>query len=223
MEEELEKEIDIPKKNFKDKFKTIKIIIEKVKIPFLLFMIYSILGWLLEIVIFLFNEHKFVNRGFLIGPYCPIYGYGCLIVTYGLKRYRKEPIKLFFISVILCTIFEYIVSYAMEVIFGGRWWDYSLNTLNINGRVWLITSLLFGFLVCLIIYYLRPFLIKCIRKIPRKINSFIATFFLLVFITDNIISLTMVLNLKDKIRDFEIDCTNQVSEYFMQQVKNVMK
>ncbi len=225
MNKDLKKASDSVDTELSDKNKRSKIVcaLDKVKIPFLLFMIYSILGWIMEVIIFLANEHRFINRGFLIGPYCSIYGFGCLIITYGLKKYRKEPIKLFFISTILCSIIEYLTSYVMEVLFGGRWWDYTLNILNINGRVWFVTSVLFGFLVCLIIYYLRPFLIKCIRKIPRKVISGLVSVLLLIYIVDNIISFTAVINLKDKFKSFEQDCTSQVSEYIMQKIKDVIK
>lgn len=79
-------------------------IFKKIRIPFLLFLIYSIMGWAFEVIVFYCMEHEFINRGFLIGPWCSIYGYGCLIVTYGLKKYRKNPMKLFVISFIVCKI-----------------------------------------------------------------------------------------------------------------------
>ena len=212
-------ELRVPK-NIKNRFLKL---FEKVKIPVFLFMVYSILGWILEVVIFLVNEHKFVNRGFLIGPYCSIYGYGCLIVTYGLKKYRKEPVKLFGISVVLCSVIEYITSYAMEVLFGGRWWDYSQNSLELNGRVWLVTSIMFGVLVCLIIYFLRPFLIKCIRKISRKVVSIIVATFAVIYIFDNVICFMNVINLKEKFAYFEEDCTSQVSDYVIEKIKDIIK
>ena len=192
---------------------------EKIRMPFLLFIVYSVLGWIFEVIVFFCMDHQFINRGFLIGPWCSIYGYGCLLITYTLKKYRKKPIKLFFISALICSIFEYIVSYVLEVIFNARWWDYSQNSIQLNGRVWLVTSLFFAFLVCLIINYLRPFLIKMFRKIPKKILSIIVIILMIIYVADVIVSYATIINLGQKLQTFDLDVTKQVSEYVVTKIK----
>ena len=92
---------------------------------FLIFLIYSFGGWLIESIGNLITKKKFVNRGFLIGPYCPIYGLGVILITLLLSRYKEDLIVLFFLSAILCGILEYFTSFFMEKLFKARWWDYS--------------------------------------------------------------------------------------------------
>ena len=92
---------------------------------FLLFLIYAILGWIMESALVSFQSGKLINRGFLIGPYCPIYGWGGLIITLYLTQYKDNIFTVFFLAVIVCSILEYFTSYIMEKIFKARWWDYS--------------------------------------------------------------------------------------------------
>ena len=119
---------------------------------FLLFIIYSIIGWILEIIFAFINLKKFVNRGFLIGPYCPIYGAGCLLLTILLSKYAEDTIVLFALSIIICSILEYLTSWIMEKIFKLRWWDYSDMKFNINGRICLETMIPFGIIGSRVFY-----------------------------------------------------------------------
>ena len=80
---------------------------------FLLFIIYSFMGWLMEIIDNIIVKHKIVNRGFLLGPYCPIYGFGCLSLIFFLSNYKSDPIILFFMAIVICSILEYSTSYIM--------------------------------------------------------------------------------------------------------------
>ena len=121
------------------------------------FFLFSFLGWLVEIIYCLLLDHKFTNRGFLIGPYCPIYGCGCLLLIIFLHGSLKDPISLFLKSIVICAILEYFTSYIMEKIFKMRWWDYSNRKFNINGRICLETIIPFGLLGCLVMYVLNPF------------------------------------------------------------------
>ena len=109
-----------------------------------LFLIYSFIGWIVEVSAFLIQDHKFVNRGFLIGPVVPIYGTGGILITILLTKYQSDPIVLFCMAVIVCSILEYLTSYVMEKIFKTRWWDYSNKKFNINGRICLEGLILFG-------------------------------------------------------------------------------
>ena len=101
---------------------------------FIWFIIYSFLGWLWEEIICSIQARKLVSRGFMSGPYCPIYGFGALIYLV-LMHFTERPVELFFLGGILACTLEYITSYLMEKLFKARWWDYSKRFLNINGRV----------------------------------------------------------------------------------------
>ena len=101
----------------------------------LLFMIYSFLGWLMEVITVSVEAKKVVNRGFLIGPYCPIYGIGAVLITLVLSRYKYDPLVLFVMTMVSCGVLEYLTSWAMEVIFKARWWDYSHEKFNLDGRI----------------------------------------------------------------------------------------
>lgn len=111
-----------------------------------LYYIYSIAGWIMETVSVSIQKRKFVDRGFLIGPYCPIYGTGVVAITVLLKKYSDDVVATFFMSIIICGILEYMTSYFMEKIFKARWWDYTNRKFNINGRVCLQNLVIFGIL-----------------------------------------------------------------------------
>ena len=167
-----------------------------IKIYFILFLIYSFLGWCIETVGNLIQRHKFVNRGFLIGPYCPIYGGGALLITLLLKRFIDKPILLFVMAILLCGILEYITSFVMEKIFHLRWWDYSDKKININGRVCLNTIIPFGILGMIIIYWTNPFFMDKLNMLSS--NNLNIAFYILfaIYTTDIIISLIILLRIK---------------------------
>ena len=128
-----------------------------IRILFLLFLMYSFTGWAIEVIGKLIEKGKFVNRGFLVGPYCPIYGVGCISMILLLNRYIKDPFTLFIMSILLFSFLEYFTSYFMEKIFKIRWWDYSRRKFNINGRICLETMIPFGLGGMLIMYIVNPF------------------------------------------------------------------
>lgn len=117
--------------------------IMNIKNYFFLFLIYSILGWCMEISLCIFRDKKFVNRGFMIGPYCPIYGCGSILLTVFLSKLTEFPVGLFCSAIVICGTLEYFTSFVMEKIFNARWWDYSRKKFNINGRVCLETIIPF--------------------------------------------------------------------------------
>jgi len=158
---------------------------------FLLFIIYSFLGWLMEVANSLRVHHKFINRGFMIGPYCPIHGTGATLITVLLNRYYNDPIALFVMTSFTCATLEYIVSYAMEKIFKARWWDYSNELFNVNGRICLKTSFIFGILGCLIIYVLNPLINRLFEYIGSNTLDILAIILFTIFIIDLIISLSL--------------------------------
>ena len=97
---------------------------------FLLFIIYAFLGWVMEVTAKLIQYKRFINRGFLVGPYCPIYGFGAVLITILLERYLYDPVILFVMAIVTCATLEYLTSWIMEKLFKARWWDYSNRKFN---------------------------------------------------------------------------------------------
>jgi uncharacterized membrane protein len=178
----------------------------------LLFFIYSFLGWLMEVIISLVKRHKFINRGFLIGPICPIYGIGANLITILLNQYSKEPITLFLMSVIICTTLEYFTSYIMEKIFKNRWWDYSQMKYNINGRVCLECSIPFGIGSCILFYCINPILFYGLNNINISILKIISIILLLILFIDIIISFRVICNLKNISNSIRCDSTEVITK-----------
>ena len=163
----------------------------------LLFFLYSFLGWCLEILCKLISDHKFINRGFLIGPYCPIYGTGAIIMTFLLKKYLDDPITLWIMIILCCSILEYFVSFILEKIFHARWWDYSTNKFNINGRICLETMIPFSIFGLFILYKCNPFFLNLINAIPHTILYLLTIILLIGFIVDLILSTKIIYNIQN--------------------------
>lgn len=187
---------------------------------FLIFLMYSIVGWGIEVILSLVREKKFVDRGFLLGPYCPIYGYGMLLIVFLLKDYTDNVLVLFILSMVICLLLEYMVSYFMELLFKARWWDYSNKKYNINGRICLEYGFLFGIGGTLIMYVVHPFIMGIISNFSRIGILIIGITLLVLFVIDNVISFNVIFKIKGF--DFK-DCvdnteeiSNLVKEYLME-------
>lgn len=179
---------------------------------YLLFMIYAILGWCMEVIAKFFQYHRFINRGFLIGPYCPIYGWGALAITILLKKYVYDPIVLFVMGVVVCSILEYLTSYFMEKIYHARWWDYSQRKFNINGRICLGTMIPFGLLGLAISYVTNPLFLTGLDRLSNKAITIISICIFVIFIADNIISKNILSTVKTENKKLEKDNTEEITE-----------
>ncbi len=189
--------------------------IYNIEIYFMLFIIYSVLGWIMECILNIIQKHKFVNRGFLIGPYCPIYGFGVVIVSLLLTRASKHIIILFLLSSVICGTLEYLTSYFMEKIFKARWWDYSNKKFNINGRICLETLIPFGLISVFVICVLNPWILDKLYIIPKNILTYVIIGFIIIFIVDNLVSFNIILkfkNLNKKEKDNTEEITEKVKE-----------
>lgn len=185
-----------------------------IRVYFLLFMTYAICGWIMEVTCKLIQYKRFINRGFLIGPYCPIYGYGAILITILLRKYTNDPVVLFFMAIIICGTLEYLTSYFMEKIFKARWWDYSQKKFNINGRVCLNTIIPFGLLGLFIMYVSNPFLIGKIEQLPEIALNILSSILLVIYIVDNIVSGIVIRYVKKTEKDFgkELDNTEEMTK-----------
>ena len=186
---------------------------------FLLFMIYSFIGWIMEVIVCWFPTKKFVNRGFLIGPYCPIYGYGCLLIIILLKNSINDPIALFLKAIVICSLLEYFTSLFMEKLFHARWWDYSNKKFNINGRICLETMIPFGILACLVMYILNPFFESLLNLMPSIILHIVSIILFIIYIVDNIISFKIISNVSKTVKQAAKDSTEEITT----KVKKVLK
>ena len=178
---------------------------------FLLFIIYSFFGWLMEMVVCSTADKRIVNRGFLIGPYCPIYGCGCLLILSLLRRYENDPFTLFVMAVLVCSLLEYLTSYIMEKLFKARWWDYSNRRFNINGRICLDNLLVFGILGLFIYYLVNPFLVKLISFVPDVLIIVIAFILFVVYLVDTIISFKIISGFKNVAKSIRKDSTEEIT------------
>lgn len=170
---------------------------------YLLFIIYSFLGYILETIFCLIIDKKLTNRGYLIGPLCPIYGTGSIIIYLLLNSLKSHPIIIFILSMIICFIVEYTVSYILEKVFyKNKWWDYSNMKYNINGRVYPPYCIAFGIFGVLVVAIITPFLINIINSLNHiKLISITIT---ILFIIDLTYSTYINLNLKKYLKTKKI-------------------
>ncbi|MCI5677931.1 MAG: putative ABC transporter permease [Acholeplasma sp.] len=186
---------------------------------FLLFFIYSVIGWFVEVTYVYIGTKKFINRGFLIGPYIPIYGYSALIMALYLTQYKDNPLTVFLLAIFICIFIEYMISFNMEKLFNARWWDYSNSKFNINGRVCLKNGLGFGFLSLLLIYLINPWLVNLLEKLNPKLLIIISIICLVIFVFDFVTSLIVTFDIKNKIKKFDSDSTTEIRELINDKIK----
>jgi uncharacterized membrane protein len=151
----------------------------------LFFTIYSFLGWVLETVFAGIIERKFINRGFLIGPFTPIYGFGgVLIVSY----FNWSPFSIdgkslllimnLIVSILLVTILEFVTGFALEKIFHSKWWDYSDNILNLKGYICIKYSILWGVLAFALIQIIHPIVTNLVHIIPVQLKNLLLMYWI---------------------------------------------
>ena len=184
--------------------------LEKVAIWFLLFMLYSFGGWVMEVSVSLINHKKFINRGFLIGPICPIYGTVDFIVSLLLSQ-TESIIAIFCVSLVGGAVLEYVASFIMEKLFRVRWWDYSEKPININGRICMSSVLSFGIAGIFIVKFVTPFFYEFFDSLYSPVLLFIAALMLAWFIFDIVLSLWLILGVRVTVGTVERDATDEIS------------
>lgn len=170
-----------------------KVRLSKFENYLLYFFIYAFIGWSFETLYAIYELGHFTKRGFLFGPICPIYGYGALILLLFLRKYQKSSIKLFFMSAIIFSALEYFVSFAMEGAFMAHWWDYTNEFFNLNGRISILFSFVWGIAAILFINHIHPFIKRqlnkrIIKKIPVCLQSIIIKVIFSIYAVDTVIS-----------------------------------
>lgn len=154
-----------------------------------IFFLLSCAGWIWEVLIYMVRDGEFINRGVLFGPWLPLYGSGGVMLILLLRKYEQKPVRVFFLSMLICSVLEYLSSWCLERVWGIRWWDYSSDFLNISGRICLWGSLLFGLSGWLLVCYVIPYLKMLYRKLWKKENGkkgleLICLVLILLFVAD---------------------------------------
>ena len=165
-----------------------------------IFIIYAFLGWCSEVAFAAVNKGKFVNRGFLNGPVCPIYGVGMLIVVLCLWNLRDRPLLLFLGSALLTTALEFVTGFVLDRFFHDKWWDYSDMPFNIKGYVCLKFTILWGLAASFIIGAIHRFIYMLIEKTPFVLGVILLAVFSAAFIADFIVTLTALVKLPKKLK-----------------------
>ncbi|MBQ8952416.1 MAG: hypothetical protein IJ065_14880 [Eubacterium sp.] len=181
------------------------------------FMIYSIIGWMIEVSYHAVTMGKVVNRGFLNGPLCPVYGSGVLMVLmvvelcgrwFGFETdlSKAKVIELFIIGIIFATLIELIAGFLLDQLFHARWWDYRDRRFNLNGYICLEFSIYWGLGIAFVLRVIQPVIAKVVSSIPVKISWLILGFCYAIFTIDIILTVLTVLKLNrqlEKMRDME--------------------
>lgn len=166
-------------------------------------LIYSCLGWCCEVAFAALKTGKFVNRGFLNGPVCPIYGFGVLSVVLVLEPVKDNLLLLFFGSMVFTSLLEFIAGFAMERIFHDKWWDYSNNPFNIKGYICLEFSIIWGIACVLVVDIIHPIIMKLVNALPHTLGLWLMGALYVLLVTDAVLTLVELLKLPKRFKAME--------------------
>ena len=166
-------------------------------------LVYSVLGWCTEVAYAALHRGRFVNRGFLNGPVCPIYGFGMLIVLLVLEPVKENLALLFFGSALFCSALEFAVGWALEKLFHDKWWDYADCPFNLRGYVCLEFSVIWGVACVLAVDVIHPLILRAILAIPAPADLWLALGLSAVLLADMGLTLAALLKLPRHFRAVE--------------------
>ena len=166
-------------------------------------LIYSCLGWCCEVAFAALKTGRFVNRGFLNGPVCPIYGFGVLSVVLVLEPVKDNLLLLFFGSMVFTSLLEFIAGFAMERIFHDKWWDYSNNPFNIKGYICLEFSIIWGIACVLVVDIIHPIIMKLVNAVPHTLGLWIMGALYVILAADAVLTLVELLKLPKRFKAME--------------------
>ena len=194
----------------------------------LYFFVYGFLGWCTEVIFGAFKQHRFVNRGFLNGPICPIYGVGVTLVIACLEAFQSNLLLLYISSVILVTVLEGVTGWAMDKLFHNKWWDYSKLPFNIGGYVCLLFSLIWGVACVFIVYFVHPLIHQVLSLIPHTAGIALIAILGIALLSDIIVTTSAIvkfnqyLELLKHITDELHAISNQIGAELYQNVMHVL-
>ena len=168
-----------------------------------IFITYAVIGWCTEVSYAALDTGKFVNRGFLNGPYCPIYGCGVVIVVAILTPLKDNLLILFFGSFLLTSVLEYLTGFILEKVFHNKWWDYSSKPFNIRGYVCLKFSILWGLACTFVMKVVHPIIYKFITIIPEILGIVILVIAMTAFTVDICVTVATILKFNKRLKLME--------------------
>ncbi len=169
-------------------------------VSLMMFFIYGFIGWVVEVIYYGITEGKFINRGFLNGALCPVYGIGFYCVIWFFRPFLDSFPMLFFGSAIVCTTVELIAGAVLYAIFHLRWWDYSDYRLNFKGFICLRFAIYWGIACSLGMYMLHPAVLKLINLIPPMARLVILSTACVITVIDIIVTITAIVGFNKKVR-----------------------
>lgn len=187
---------------------------------YLMFFIYSFVGWVIEVIYYGITEGKFINRGFLAGPLCPVYGLGFYAAIWFFEPFKDNFLILFFGMATACTIVELIAGLILYHAFHMRWWDYSDYKLNIGGYICLRFFIYWGIAASLGMYVLHPTVKWIIAHINYPIRIGILIFFTVILVIDLVTTIITIIGFKKKFAAMEkvVSGTKAVSDKIGSQI-----
>ena len=194
----------------------------------LYFFVYGFLGWCTEVIFAAFKQHRFVNRGFLNGPICPIYGVGVTLVIACLEAFQSNLLLLYISSVILVTVLEGVTGWAMDKLFHNKWWDYSKLPFNIGGYVCLLFSLIWGVACIFIVYFVHPLIHQVLSLIPHTAGIALIAILGIALLSDIIVTTSAIVKFNQylerlkHITDELHAISNQIGSELYQTVMHVL-
>lgn len=188
----------------------------------LYFFVYGLLGWCTEVAFAAWKEHRFVNRGFLNGPICPIYGIGVGVVVQFLTPYKDSLLILYITSVILVTALEWATGFILEKVFHNKWWDYSNMPLNLNGYVCLLFSLIWGVACVIIVDFIHPLIHTALSYIPHVLGIIIIVVFGIAMFADLYVTASGILKMNKRLAKMQ-EIANELHQISDKLGENIYK
>ena len=193
-----------------------------------LYFIYCMIGWVWETTYESIRGKKFVNRGFLNGPYIPIYGFGGVAILLFLQRFEApllsfRTVQIYFAGTIGATIMEYVTSYVLEKVLKARWWDYSDYRFNLNGRICLIASIFWGVVAVAAIDIINPFLQGFYAGLSHDAVLIFVSVMSTLFVVDIAVTVNSILDLQNRLQLLLVLEKDRVSEAFGDRFKGLEK
>ena len=194
----------------------------------LCFFVYGFLGWCTEVIFAAFKQHRFVNRGFLNGPICPIYGVGVTLVIACLEAFQSNLLLLYISSVILVTVLEGVTGWAMDKLFHNKWWDYSKLPFNIGGYVCLLFSLIWGVACVFIVYFVHPLIHQVLSLIPHTAGIALIVILGIALLSDMIVTTSAIVKFNQYLERLKYitdelhAISNQIGSELYQNVMHVL-
>ncbi|MEE1032637.1 MAG: hypothetical protein U0L12_10940 [Ruminococcus sp.] len=186
------------------------------------FCIYACFGWCVEVAFAAFKERRFINRGFLNGPLCPIYGFGVVAVVTLLQDYKDDFLLLYLMSVVVATALEWVTGFLLEKLFHHRWWDYSDMPMNIQGYVCVPFSIAWGAACVFVVKLVHPAIFKMINWIPPLVGHILLGILLAVMAVDLCVTVNEILKLNRELKKMQ-EITEELQRLSVYLGENISK